>query len=79
MDAAGLGGADVASQTDQTPLTVAQAVEMTGNLLGYPVEILPKAGSPDEWVETSAATRQESLLTRDDAANLLWQVFCSMQ
>ena len=79
MDAAGLGGADVASQADRTPLTVAQAVEMTGNLLGYPVEILPKAGSPDEWVETSAATRQESLLTRDDAANLLWQVFCSMQ
>lgn len=79
MDAAGLGGADVASQTDRTPLTVAQAVEMTGNLLGYPVEILPKAGSPDERVETSAATRQESLLTRDDAANLLWQVFCSMQ
>ena len=79
MDAAGLGGAEVTPQNDQTPLTVAQAVEMTGNLLGYPVEIQPKAGSPSDWVETSAAASGDSLLTRDDAAGLLWQVFCYMQ
>ncbi len=79
MDAAGLGGTEVSAQVDETPLTVAQAAEMTGNLLGYAIDIQPKAGSPSEWTETSVAALGDTLLTRDDAAGLLWQVFCYMQ
>lgn len=78
MDAAGLSS-EVGAELDATPITVAQATRMAENLLGYTIEIQPKNENPESWSATSVAALGDSLLTRDDAAGLLWQVYCAMQ
>ena len=78
MDAAGLSS-EVGAELDATPITVAQATRMAENLLGHAIEIQPKNENPESWNATSVAALGDSLLTRDDAAGLLWQVYCAMQ
>ncbi|MBQ3077424.1 MAG: hypothetical protein IJC43_06175 [Clostridia bacterium] len=78
LNAAGLEPASLAEGAEQQ-LTVAQAAAMAGELLGYAIEVQPRQGHPGAWSETAVAAVGDSALTREDAAGILWQVYCAVQ